>query len=103
VKPLWIDPINRTEMSITEHIFRVVSLLGFLGLIFILGWNEPLKYRFMSRAEIYALENPQQPQQQAPVAANSWMWDKTRKSKLDRDAYNRGASRSSSGGVVIGR
>lgn len=76
------------ETSITEHIFRTLVLLGILALVILLGWNEPLKYRFMSRAEIYALENP------AQTKDNSWMWDQNRKSKLERGAYNK------SGGVT---
>lgn len=77
------------ETSITEQIFRTLVLLGILAIIIILGWNEPLKYRFMSRAEIYAMENPTQT---TPGADKSWMWDQSRRTKLDRGAYNRNSS-----------
>ncbi len=83
------------ETSIAEHIFRTIALLGFLALVVILGWNEPIKYRFMSRAEIYALENPQVA---APGSDKSWMWDKTRKGKLDQGAYNRSSGVTTYGG-----
>ena len=71
-------------MSLAEHIFRAFALIGVLLLILILGWNEPLRYRFMSREEIYALENPQQ--QATPVAEKSWMWDKSQR-RLEQGPY----------------
>ena len=69
------------EDSLTETILRTGGLLLVLGLIVLLGWNEPLKYRFMSRVEIYALENP------PTTPGGTWMWQKS-KGTLDRGAYN---------------
>jgi hypothetical protein len=48
------------------------------------GWKQPLSYRFMSKQEIESLE--------APVSTpkpGAWMWDGSKRSKLDRGAYNR--------------
>ncbi|MHA3774543.1 hypothetical protein ACXR0O_23715 [Verrucomicrobiota bacterium sgz303538] len=74
------------EISPIYSIFRALAVLSILALIVITGWNEPLKYRFMSHAEIYALENP------APATTttdNSWMWEKGRSGTLNRGAYKR--------------
>lgn len=79
------------ETSITEQIFRTLALLGVLAIVILLGWNEPLKYRFMSRAEIYALENPVRPVP-APQANGSWMTNPGRRTQLDRGPYNRTTS-----------
>ena len=78
------------ENSLTETLLRTAGLVLILSVVVLLGWNEPLKYRFMSRAEIYALENPQ------PENPNggAWMWEKS-KGALDRGAYNRTGSSSS--------
>lgn len=68
----------------------LANLVGWLiytgalaGLLF-LGWNEPLRYRFISRAEIYTLEHPATP---APAPSTpspgAWMKAPTRKTKLD--------------------
>ncbi|RYD76492.1 MAG: hypothetical protein EOP84_16795 [Verrucomicrobiaceae bacterium] len=79
------------EMTLAEHVFRAFALAGVLALVLILGWNEPLKYRFMSRAEIYSLENPQQ-----VTDDKSWMWEKKGR-RLEQGAYNRARSGNYSG------
>ena len=35
--------------------------LAILGVILFVGWKEPLRYRFMSRAKIDAIEHPATP------------------------------------------
>jgi hypothetical protein len=92
VKRQWTALIRSMETSIAENIFRTLALAGIVALVLLLGWNEPLKYRFMSRADIYALENPPQA---APGSDTTWMWDKSRQGKLDRSPYNRSSSSSS--------
>lgn len=66
-------------------LFRIlaVALLGF-GIV-VLGWNEPLKYRFMSREDIAALEAPPEEDK----ADGTWMHDRSRKTSLDQGPYNR--------------
>jgi hypothetical protein len=81
------------ENSLTETILRTAGLLFIVGVVVFLGWNEPLKYRFMSRAEIHALENPNR------TPGGAWMWQRGDDGKLDRGAYNRtGGSRGQYGG-----
>lgn len=78
------------ENSLTETILRTTGLLLILSVVVLLGWNEPLKYRFMSREEIYALENPERENPNS----GAWMWSKG-SGPLDKGAYNRtGGSRS---------
>ncbi len=87
-------------MSILVSILRAVALIIILLAIVAIGWNEPLRYRFMSSADIYALENPpkETPPPMSvvthtvtvPVASPTpnWMWDPNRKTSLDGGAYN---------------
>jgi hypothetical protein len=85
------------ENSITETILRTGGLLLIVGVVVLLGWNEPLKYRFMSRAEIHALENPGP--SGPPPRGGAWMWQRGDDGKLDRGAYNRtGGARGQYGG-----
>ena len=35
--------------------------LAILGVVLFVGWKEPLRYRFMSRAQIDAIEHPATP------------------------------------------
>ena len=58
------------------------------GLIFI-GWNEPLHYRFLSRAEINAIEHPvTPPPAPKPITPKpgAWMTEASRTTKLDGGA-----------------
>ncbi len=58
------------------------------GLIFV-GWNEPLRYRFLSRAAIDAIENPPPPPTPPPDPTKAtpppgaWMKDPTRTNPLE--------------------
>jgi hypothetical protein len=76
--------------------FLVVAVIT-VGGVLAIGWNQPLSYRFMSPAEIYALENPTTPPPPpAPpplsTPSGAWMWDPQRRTPLDTDAYNRASS-----------
>jgi hypothetical protein len=57
-----------------------------VGLIVTIGWNQPLRYRFMTGEEIYALEHPATPE---PVIKKdeenrgNWMWEQNRRTSLD--------------------
>ncbi len=65
------------------------------GVIFI-GWNEPLRYRFLSRATIDAIENPPPPATPPPDPAKAtpppgaWMKDPARTNPLDTRAGGSG-------------
>lgn len=56
-------------------------LLVCIAIVFI-GWNEPLKYRFMSEADIRALEHPATPEPvttPAPTTpSGAWMRERRR-------------------------
>jgi hypothetical protein len=67
-------------------------VLIFLLMIVIVGagWNEPLKYRFMSADKILALEQERAaafvPQQQQPKEkSGAWMWDRDYRTALERN------------------
>lgn len=50
--------------------------------ILAIGWNQPLRYRFMSREEIAMMDSVTPAPKQG-----AWMWETKRSSKLDRGAY----------------
>ena len=43
------------------------AYLAILGVILFVGWKEPLRYRFMSRAQIDAIEHPATPAPPPPT------------------------------------
>ena len=57
--------------------------------ILFVGWNEPLRYRFLSRAAIYAIEHPEPPPTPPPApkpvtpVPGAWMTDPKRTTQLD--------------------
>jgi hypothetical protein len=55
--------------------------------VLVIGWNQPLRYRFMSKQEVAAMyaSTP-------PPPPGAWMWEANRSSKLDRGAYGRRTS-----------
>lgn len=74
-----------------SEVLRLFVVAGTLFFVVVAGWNEPLRYRFMSRQEIAAVETP-------PVAEpvnKDWMWDRAKRTRLDHGAY--GSSRSGAG------
>jgi hypothetical protein len=65
-----------------------VLLFLFMVVIVGAGWNEPLKYRFMSADKILALEQeratafaPAQPREKS----GAWMWDRDYRTALERN------------------
>ena len=68
--------------SLFGHLRFWLGVGVIVAAILFLGWRQPLRYRFMSAAEIYALEHPATPRPGTP-----WMWDPARNTKLDREAY----------------
>lgn len=70
--------------SFARHLLFWACFAVLVAAILFLGWRQPLRYRFMSRQEIYALEHPATPPPGTP-----WMWDPARNTKLDRGAYGR--------------
>ena len=63
--------------------FFTVAGLIVIGIL-ALGWRQPLKYRFLSQAEIRELENPTTPTPVPVASPTPWMWDKSQKSRLER-------------------
>jgi hypothetical protein len=59
------------------------------GGIVVVGWKEPLRYRFMSRQEIDAELHPKIATPVPATPKPNWMWDPSRKTKLDETSYNR--------------
>lgn len=63
-----------------------LSIILITVCVLAIGWSEPLRYRFMSRQEIYAEEHPMpEIASETPVP---WMWDPNRRTPLDRPSYN---------------
>ena len=65
-----------------------IIYLAILGVVLFIGWKQPLRYRFMSKAQIDAVEHPPTPTPR-PVAARpaptpSQLWAPNRKGALDR-------------------
>ncbi len=57
-----------------------------LAIVTFVGWREPLRYRFLSRAEIHAIEHPAPPPSPTtppPPKPGEWMNDPKRPTKLD--------------------
>jgi len=53
--------------------------------VLVIGWNQPLRYRFMSKDEIAAIHAPTPAPQRG-----EWMWNKEdRSTMLERGAYGR--------------
>lgn len=57
--------------------FAVVAALVFVG------WNQPLRYRFLSQSAIYAIEHPAMPPPAVTPKPGAWMSDPARTTKLD--------------------
>ena len=59
------------------------------GLIYI-GWNQPLRYRFLSQAEIIQIEHPaaasRPPNRTPQPQVGDWIAKPKRDTKLDREA-----------------
>ena len=68
-----------------DTISKWLLFLAAVAIILIAGWKQPLRYRFMSPAEIYAAENP--PTNIPQATPGAWMQDPTRRTLLDGGAY----------------
>ena len=68
-----------------DLISKWLLFLAFAAIILIAGWKQPLRYRFMSAAEIYALEHPATPPPATP--STTWMQDPRRRTLLDEGSY----------------
>lgn len=69
------------EETLFEKFAHLLVFLAICGLIVWVGWNEPLRSRFMSQSEIMASEHPVKP---APTP--SWVENRYRGSRLDEPA-----------------
>lgn len=70
---------------------RVIHLCVFLaivGAILVVGWNEPLRYRFMSEQEIDAVEHPAPPPATPVPERRSWLPDRVKNNPLDNRPYH---------------
>jgi hypothetical protein len=65
-----------------------MTLIILVTLILMIGWNQPLSYRFMAEGEIKVAEEGAATPTPTP-APGSWMWDRERATKLDRGDYGR--------------
>ncbi|MEO8352550.1 MAG: hypothetical protein ABI680_12510 [Chthoniobacteraceae bacterium] len=103
-KPEWTNHIP-SQIVMVDSFFKWVAYFAVVSGVIYLGWREPLRYRFMSRAEINKLEHPvvPTPRPQRVVEAKPtpvhWMWDENKKTLLEKDPYNRtyGRGKSQSG------
>jgi hypothetical protein len=59
------------EETFTAKLIHALVFLAICAGIILLGWNEPLRYRFMSAEEISALEQPPPPP--TPPATPPWI------------------------------
>ncbi len=57
------------EDTLAAKIVHAVFFVVICTVIVLLGWNEPLRYRFMSSQEIALLENPPPPPPPMPTPA----------------------------------
>jgi len=64
--------------------FLVVYVLMVCAILMV-GWDQPLRYRFMSREEIAALNAPD-----PTPKPGTWMWDSSKRgNQLERRPYAR--------------
>ena len=72
--------------NVAARIGGWLAYLAVVAALVFVGWNEPLRYRFLSRAEIHAIEHPATPPPAPkPVTPKpgAWMSEPTRTTKLD--------------------
>ena len=66
-----------------DTISKWLLFIACVATILVAGWKQPLRYRFMSPAEIYAVENPRV----VGPTPSTWMQDPTRRTLLDGGPY----------------
>lgn len=84
--------------------FWVIYLL-IVGFVLFVGWKQPLRYRFLSKQQIWSIEHPGKPTPYPPGVTPAptpkppppsptphWMWDPNRRNPLDRSGYNQNYS-----------
>ncbi len=75
-----------------DSAFKWLVYLAAVAGVLYLGWNEPLRYRFMSRAEIDEIEHPKVEVEATPtpvpVKPGKWMWESNSGTGLDRPGQN---------------
>ena len=83
------------EESLTAKIAHLLVFLAIVGAILFVGWNQPLRYRFLSQRDIDLIEHPVTPppvgRRPAEVTPNptrpSWIWDRAKENPLDNRPY----------------
>ena len=67
--------------------------LAIVSVILFVGWKQPLRYRFMTKRQIDAIEHPATPTPPpatprpvigGPAPTPNWLWDPNRKNPLER-------------------
>ena len=73
------------EETAAAKVTHLCVFLAVVGAILIVGWDAPLRYCFMSRQEIDAIERPAPP----PPAPGTpeWLLDRAKKNPLSRPPY----------------
>lgn len=84
--------MNLEESFFAKVIHAAIFIAICAGIVF-LGWNEPLRYRFLSPQEIHAIENPPAPP--APAPTPSWTDRRFQGSALDAPPQRAGGMRTS--------
>lgn len=75
------------EESPAAKVIHLCVFLAIVGAILLIGWNEPLRYRFMSQQEIDAIERPTPPPATPPPVRRSWLPDRVKTNPLDNRPY----------------
>ena len=84
-----------TEESFVSKVVHAVIFLAICFAILAIGWNEPLRYRFLSAREIEEIERP--PATPAPEPTPSWIEGRYGGSKLDGPTKPWGSTHQSRG------
>lgn len=71
------------QETLAQKVVHALVFAGICAAIVVIGWNEPLRYRFLSREEIFEIENPAPDFVPAPPTPGEWMKDPKRKTLLD--------------------
>ena len=69
-----------------------VIFLAILATILFVGWKQPLRYRFMSKEAIFALEHPPTPTPPPATPRPNWMYDPNRKTPLNRETFHQNSN-----------
>ena len=69
-----------------REIASFAACVALLGLVVMVGWNEPIRYRFLTKAELAELEHPPDPAPAAlPVHDGAWMRDPNYRTALEKN------------------